>query len=52
MLNVTRKAAYEGITEAEVQVGYQITIRVEGFGTFTASQFFLVRTRSVCQQAA
>lgn len=37
MLNVTRKAAYEGITEAEVQVGYQITIRVEGFGTFTAT---------------
>lgn len=37
MLNVTRKAAYDGITEADVQVGDQITIPVEGFGTFTAT---------------
>lgn len=37
MLNVTRKADYEGITEDEVQVGDQITIPVKGFGTFTAT---------------
>lgn len=37
MLNVTRKATYESITEAEVQIGDQITIPVEGFGTFTAT---------------
>lgn len=37
MLNVTRKATYEGITEAEVQIGDQIKVPVEGFGTFTAT---------------
>lgn len=37
MLNVTRKATYESITEAEVQVGDQIIIPLEGFGTFTAT---------------
>lgn len=37
MLNVTRKVAYEGITVSEVQIGDQITIPVEGFGTFTAT---------------
>lgn len=37
MLNVTRKAAYEGITEAEVRIGDQIKIPIEGFGTFTST---------------
>ena len=37
MLNVTRKATYESITETEIRVGDQITIPVEGFGTFTAT---------------
>lgn len=37
MLNVTRKTVYRGITEAEVWVGDQITIPVEGFGTFMAT---------------
>lgn len=37
MLNVTRKATYEGITEVEVRVEDKITIPVEGFGTFTAT---------------
>ena len=37
MLNVIRKANYEGIAETEVQIGDQIKVPIEGFGTFTAT---------------
>lgn len=37
MLNVTRKTIYEGIKEADIQIGDQVAIPVEGFGTFTAT---------------